>query len=74
MPDDLRTRIAKTLQRLYGPSLGAALQWDSEPKRIKQMYLDDADAVIGELRLKRTDGPLKGTPVHRYVTDWMPDE
>ena len=33
-----------------------------------------ADAVIAELGLKRVDGPLKGTPVHRFVTDWLPDE
>ena len=33
-----------------------------------------ADAVIRELGLKRVDGPLKGTPVHRFVTEWWPDE
>jgi hypothetical protein len=32
-----------------------------------------ADAVIRELGLKRVDGPLNGTPVHRYITDWTPN-
>jgi len=49
---DLRTRLAKTLHRLYGPSLGAhPWGWDCEPKGTQGMFLDDADAVIRELRL-----------------------
>jgi len=44
---DLRTRIAKTLHRLYGPSLGAHPDgWDREPSGTQGMFLDDADAVV----------------------------
>lgn len=50
MPDDLRTRIGKTLHRLYGPSLGAHPDgWEREPGGTREMYLEDADAVIREL-------------------------
>ena len=53
MPDDLRTRIAKVLHRLYGPSLGAhPWGWDCEPQATRDMYLNDADAVIRELGLR----------------------
>ena len=38
---DLRTRIAKTLHRLYGPSLGAHPDgWDREPGGTQEMYLE----------------------------------
>ena len=44
---DLRTRLAKTLHRLYGPSLGAhPWGWDCEPKGTQGMFLDDADALV----------------------------
>jgi len=44
---DLRTRIAKTLHLLYGPSLGAHPDgWDREPSGTQGMFLDDADAVV----------------------------
>lgn len=67
--DKLRARMAQVLQRLYGPSLGAALDWDSEPEKTRQMYLNDADAVIRELGLHLQ--PAKGH--YRYVTDWVAD-
>ena len=63
MSDDLRTRIAAVL-------------WSYFDQTRRDGYIVDgvdgdelADAVIREIGLKRTDGPLKGTPVHRYVTD-----
>ena len=68
---DLRTRIAKTLHRLYGPSLGAHPDgWDREPGGTQEMYLEDADAVIRELGLQyeRSEWPFDGK--HRFVTEW----
>lgn len=74
---DLRTRIAKTLHRLYGPSLGAHPDgWDREPQATRDMYLNDADAVIRELRLKPVEGTVsqfEGRTYHRYITDWLAD-
>jgi len=32
-----------------------------------------AGVLVRELGLRRVDGPLVGTPVHRWVTDWTPD-
>lgn len=50
MPDDLRTRIAQVLHRIYGPSLGCSdHSWDREPSGLQDVYLSDADAVIREL-------------------------
>lgn len=49
---DLRTRIAKVLHRLYGPSHGVhPWSWDCDPQATRDMYLNDADAVIAELRV-----------------------
>lgn len=77
VPDDLRTRIAKTLHRLYGPSLGAHPDgWDREPGGTREMYLEDADAVIRELGAFKEDGECSychaQLPGCRYVTDWEP--
>lgn len=66
MPDDLRTRIAKALHRLYGPSLGAHPDgWDREPRATHEMYLADADAVLAELGLRQLifDLPQRLRPV-----------
>ena len=60
MSDDLRTRIATTI---YGD--GEELAW------ARTIAL--ADLIIWELGLKRADGPLRSTPVHRYITDWIPN-
>ena len=78
---DLRTRLAKTLHRLYGPSLGAhPWGWDCEPKGTQGMFLDDADAVIRELRIEKefgcgTSDPRHGCRCsHRYATEWETDD
>lgn len=67
---DLRDRIASVLFRQRGHSHG----WDDETEACREMWRRDADAVIRELGLKRADGPLRGTPVHRYITEWEPNE
>ena len=61
---DLRDRIAY-----------AIAQADGDPPGMEPASCDYemADAVIRELGLKRADGPLRGTPVHRYITDWIPN-
>lgn len=69
--DELRARMAQVLQRLYGPSLGAALDWDSEPEKTRQMYLNDADAVIRELGLEPQCHYDPDCDYYRYVTDWI---
>lgn len=56
---DLRTRIANAID---------------DGHITYEQSLEMADAVIRELGLRRADGPLKGTPVHRYITDWIPNE
>lgn len=62
---DLRTRIAKTLHRLYGPSLGAHPDgWDREPGGTQEMYLNDADAVIAEL--PELTQPVSVEPIGDY--------
>ena len=67
MIDDfiLRDRIATAVLPLY------SYDPDVNPD---EWAKDIADAVILELGLKSVDGPLKGTPVHRFVTEWLPDE
>lgn len=65
--DDLRTRIAAVLAEMDG------MPWSMWSEPSQDGYLLRADAVISELGLKYVDGPLKGTPVHRYVTDWIPN-
>jgi len=46
MTSDLRTRIAKALQRRNEP---LAQEWEDKPAIIQDEYLMDADAVIAEL-------------------------
>ena len=73
MTDDLRTRIAAVLYRLWRERFPRSDRWEELADDEREPWLTDADAVIRELGLKRTDGPLKSTPVHRYVTEWMPN-
>jgi hypothetical protein len=67
---DLQTRIAAVASGELRRQQHAI-----DPYRVWQLFDMNAvaDAVIRELGLKRADGPLRGTPVHRYITDWIPN-
>lgn len=75
MPDDLRTRIAKTLYRQFGPSLGAHPDgWERETFTTQDTFMDDADAVLAAMCLERESRDDLSRPFHRYVTEWLPDQ
>jgi len=71
---DLRTRIAAALYARAIERLGWNRSWDNLGAPSQQLWLDDADAVIRELGLKRASRPSDyGKPdqwVRRHVTDW----
>ena len=66
---DLRTRIAAAIYH-------AASAWDQDwpfdelVDHVRVLYLEQADAVIEELKLRRDTVGL----IHRYVTEWEPNE
>lgn len=75
MTDNLRDRIAKVLWQQRATNPTTPIDW----------FLDDADAVIRELKMKQEhemikDGPLMPNGMqrhklrHRYVTEWEADE
>ena len=73
--DPLRTRIAKTLYRLYASHLGYAdAAWDQIDR---EPFLFDAGVLIRELGLRiQVAGPdgIVGTGDYRYVTEWETDD
>ena len=69
--NELRTRIAAVLYRLYSHG-----SWEQLLEIERQAWGDDADAVIRELGLRRQSNEticLAATK-YRYVTEWTTDE
>ena len=78
MTDSLRDRIAAVAYNAYA---GYDTAWDqSEGDILRKDWLEVADAVIAELRLRREDlGGFRvpgygGHRGYRYVTEWEADE
>lgn len=76
---DLRTRIAAALYARAIERLGWNRSWDNLGAPSQQLWLDDADAVIRELGLKRASRPsdyghVNYPPGYQYITDWIADE
>ena len=77
---DLRTRIAKALFR-HGFEY---LVWEDESDELRNVLLDEADAVIAELGLRKQEQTgeivniIEGDGInysrHRYITEWTTDE
>ncbi len=75
MTDDiLRYRIAEAI---YGQIQSPVPPFDEQPPIVQQAWLDDADAVIAALKMRREsllDGiePVDDPPAWhcRWVTDW----
>jgi len=79
MSDNLRTRIAAALYARAIERLGWNRSWDNLGAPSQQLWLDDADAVIRELGLKRASRPsdyghVNYPPGYQYITDWIADE
>jgi hypothetical protein len=62
MTDNLRDRIAAALFRQRGHSHN----WDDETESCREMWRNDADAVIRDLGLRQETVGL----IHRHVTEW----
>jgi len=75
MTDDLRARIAKVLHERFGPSLGAHPDgWDREPDHSREMYLEDADAVIRQLDLATACGSGCMWQIPNRIEDMTPQQ
>jgi hypothetical protein len=75
---DPRTRIAAALYARAIERLGWNRSWDNLGAPSQQLWLDDADAVIRELKLEREhwqygDGHTMGVR-YRYVTEWEKED
>ena len=67
---DIRTRIAKALQARDEVATAGI----DDPFLVEHASYDElADAVIAELRLTRVTRS-QNPPIHRWVTDWKPDD
>ena len=58
--DDLSTRIAAVLYSRAMSRLAWHRSWDDLQPEVQQMWLEDADAVIRELKLSEDGGVIVG--------------
>ena len=81
MTDDLRDRIAAVLYNRAMSRLAWHRSWDDLQSEVQQMWLEDADAVMGLFTEECRNGPIVGSrdmltrtgykvARHRYVTEW----